>query len=36
LQVIHQPTNERNKTQFVISIENLHGSAPDCHPRAVY
>jgi len=35
LQLIRQPKNARNKTQFLISIKGRHVSAPGCHPKGV-
>jgi len=35
LQLIHQPTNELNKTQFMTDIKFLHVWAPGCHPQGV-
>jgi hypothetical protein len=36
LQLIHQPTNELNKTQFMTHINLLLVSALACHPREIF
>ena len=36
LQLIRQPTNALNETEFMTGIDFLHVSAPECHPQGIF